>query len=314
MKSVYLDQNKWIDLSHAYHGESSGQLYEPALKAVTKAVTDGTAIFPLSAGHYFETWKHYKQGRRRALGEVMAEFSRCRTIGDQRTITKAEIEKALQQQFGRPERPETIEVFGYGVAYAFGQPALADYKEIAENNPRFAGLDNVIEREMISGPPADLPVAGIAQPNLQAAAAYADGENELAAAFIKEGTSREQQERTIAWQELSSLLPLIVPALRRAHVSEAEFFALGADGLTDFMFSMPWRGAVLSVRQRRHREPQQPWKQNDLADISYLSLGLTYCDILVAEKQWVSRMRAAKLNERYGTVVIADLRELPDHL
>jgi hypothetical protein len=318
MKTVYLDQNKWLDLSRAHHREVGGQPYENALNAAMKAVTDGAASFPLSAAHYFETWKHRKGTRRRALGEVMANVSRYRTIGDQRAITAAEIDAALRQRFGAPETPRTAEVFGYGVAHAFGDPALSNYRKIAASDPRFAGYDeviaDVIEREMISGPPADLPVAGIDQPNLQPAASYAEGENELSAAFVAHGTDREEQERTIAWQELNSLLPLILPALPRANVNEQQFLALGADGLTEFVLSMPWRGAVLSVRQRRHREAHQPWKDNDLEDISYLSLGLAYCDILVAEKQWVSRMRAAKLDDRYNTIVIADLRELPDHL
>ena len=53
---------------------------------------------------------------------------------------------------------------------------------------------------------------------------------------------------------------------------------------------------------------------NDLNDIAYLTLGLAYCDVLVTERQWVHRIRQAKLDELYGTIVIYDLRELPDHL
>jgi hypothetical protein len=318
MKTVYLDQNKWLDLSRAHHGDTTGQPFLQALAAVSEAVESSSASFPISAGHYFETWKHRDATKRRALGEVMSAISRYCTIGDYQSLTVAEIDAALQETFGSPVTPRTASVFGYGAAHAFGDPVLANYREIAATDPRFAGQDGVIaeaiEREMISGPPANLPVAGIAQPDLGSAKAYAQGENELAAAFIAQGTGREEQERTIAWQELQSLLHLIIPALARAGVPVEDFMGLGAGGITDFMLSMPWRGSVLSVRQRRHREAHQAWKDNDLNDISYLNLGLAYCDILVAEKQWVSRMLAAKLDERCQTVVLADLRDLPKYL
>jgi hypothetical protein len=311
---IYLDQNKWLDLSRAHHGDTLGAPFKDALKAATTAVEAGSARFPLSAGHYFETWKHRESEKRRALGAVMAAVSRCETIGDQRTITVAEIDTALSSAFGLPAEPRPATVFGFGAAHAFGEPQLADYRRIAATDPRYAGMDEALadlfERETLSGPPANLPADDIAQPDLSAAQAYASGENELAAAFAEHKTPREEQERTIAFQELTDLLPLIVPALARAGIPVEEFLALGADAITELMLSMPWRGSVFALRQRRHREAHQAWKPNDLQDVSYLSLGLAYCDILVAEKQWVSRIKAAKLDERCGTVVLADLREL----
>jgi len=87
VRKVYLDQNKWIDLSRAHHGDPLGAPFEDALAAVSQAVSDGTASFPLSAGHYFETWKQRKRDPRRALAEVMSNLSQHRTIGDQRSIT-----------------------------------------------------------------------------------------------------------------------------------------------------------------------------------------------------------------------------------
>lgn len=318
MTTVYLDQNKWIDLSRAHHGEKGGGRYEEVLAKIAAGVNDGRASFPVSAGHYFETWEHHKGPRRRGLGALMSDISRFRTIGDQRTITIAEIDAALVRQFGVPQQPRTAEVFGYGAAHAFGVAELADYRSIAANDSRYTGLDPTIadlfERETLSGPPADLPVAGIAQPDLNAARSYAEGENELASAFQAHNTPRDEQERTIAAQELSSLLELIVPALARAEIPVDDFLGLGAETLTELMLSMPWRGSVLTLRQRRHREAHQRWHANDLDDVSYLTLGLAYCDILVAEKQWASRMRAAGLDQRCTTLVLTDLRELAEHL
>jgi hypothetical protein len=314
-KTVYLDQNKWIDLSRARHGEDGGATFDAALKAATEAVEKGTAMFPLSVAHYFETWKRYKGDPRRRVGGVMSDLSRHRTIAGQQPLTQMEVDVALFKRFGTPDPPRTVEVFGYGAAHAFDKPALAEYA----NWPAPAGPDSQIlaetmERELISGPVEDLPIAELARPDLTAAQNYAASENEQTARFVAADSNGDEIDRTIAAAEVLSLCAVTVPALKRAGVSVEQFLALGQDGLTAFMLSMPRRGAAMQLRQRRFRELHQKWKPNDLNDIAYLSLSLAYCDVLVTERQWTHRMRQAKLDEQYGTVVIADLRELPDHL
>jgi hypothetical protein len=171
-----------------------------------------------------------------------------------------------------------------------------------------------MERELISGPVEDLPIAEIARPDLTAAQNYAASENEQAARFVAATSNGDEIDRTIAAAELLSLRTVTEPALKAAGVSVEQFLALGHDGLTAFMLSMPWRGAAMQLRQRRFRELHQKWTPNDLNDIAYVSLGLAYCDVLITERQWVHRMHQAKLDEQYGTLVIADLRELPEHL
>jgi hypothetical protein len=208
-----------------------------------------------------------------------------------------------------------VEVFGYGAAHTFNEPALGDYS----NWPGAAGLDGQIlaeamEHELISGPVEDLPIADIARPDLTAAQNYATSENEQTARFVAASSDGDEIDRTIAAAEVLSLRAMIEPALKRAGVSVEQFLDLDEDGLTAFMLSMPWRGAAMQLRQRRFHELHQEWKPNDLNDIAYLTLGLAYCDVLVTERQWVHRMCQTKLDEQYGTVVIADLRELPDHL
>jgi hypothetical protein len=248
----------------------------------------------------------------------MSEISRHRTIAGQRSITEIEIDRALQERFGLPVTARTVDVFGYGVAHAFDEPSLADYRTLAHEMPGLAAhqadISDAIETEMICGPPDDLPVADIDQPNRQPAQLHAAAENELREAFSLSNSVRDEQARLIAAQEFASLLPVLDSAVRRAGIQMEDLLDLGADGLTDFMHAMPWRGAVLTLRERRHRERHQAWKEGDLNDLSYLSLGLAYCDILVAEKQWAARIRAAGLDTRCQTIVISDLRELPAHL
>jgi len=301
---IYLDQNKWIDLSRARHSEQGGGAFKPALAAAERAVADGRATFPLSVAHYLETWKRYKGEPRRRVGSVMSDLSRHRTVAGQQPSPRWRLTARAAQALRDPDPPRVVEIFGYGAAHAFNEPVLAEYASwplAAELNDQ--ALAAVIEREMISGPVEDLPVAEIAQVNLAPAQNYARSENEQAEIFRAASSDRDEIDRVIAAAEVMSLLPVITPALKAAGVSLAQFYELGEDGMNEFMFSMPWRGAAMRLRQRRFHELHQQWTPNDLNDIAYLTLGLAYCDILVTERQWVHRICHTKLDELYGTIV-----------
>jgi hypothetical protein len=54
VKRVYLDQNKWIDLTRAKHGQKSGERFADALTVARAGVEHGLISFPLSLTHYME--------------------------------------------------------------------------------------------------------------------------------------------------------------------------------------------------------------------------------------------------------------------
>lgn len=116
---IYLDQNKWIDLSRAYHGMPGGQKFQHVLEKIQTAVFSESAIFPLSFQHYYETNKNSDLEQRRRLAKVMAEISQGIAISPQERLMKWELESALAKLFNEPI-PETLSVFGYGLPCAFG--------------------------------------------------------------------------------------------------------------------------------------------------------------------------------------------------
>ena len=46
-------------------------------------------------------------------------------------------------------------------------------------------------------------------------------------------------------------------------------------------------------------------------DMDALTRAIVYCDIVVTERQWVDLVRRGRLDAKYDTIVISDLRELP---
>src|SRR4051794_16493337 len=75
MLTVYLDQAKWINLSTARVGRVDGARFIGALDVARQALAMGLVQFPLSTGHYIETWRASDSDRRRRLAETMIELS-----------------------------------------------------------------------------------------------------------------------------------------------------------------------------------------------------------------------------------------------
>src|SRR5260370_37664981 len=73
---LYLDQNKWIDLSRAYYGRTGGERYGGALRATRDAVARGTPIAPCSLAHSLGTLVARDSGPRRPLAPASAQRPR----------------------------------------------------------------------------------------------------------------------------------------------------------------------------------------------------------------------------------------------
>ena len=74
-KCLYLDQNKWIDLSRAHYGRPDGEAFQPALKAVRQAVQSGRLVVPISIVNLLEATSHKEPERRERLARFMVDLS-----------------------------------------------------------------------------------------------------------------------------------------------------------------------------------------------------------------------------------------------
>jgi hypothetical protein len=71
-------------------------------------------------------------GFRQAIHAAARTRHSC--FAGQRSITEIEIDRALQERFGLAVAARTVDVFGYGVAHAFDEPSLADYRTLAQES------------------------------------------------------------------------------------------------------------------------------------------------------------------------------------
>src|SRR5258708_2799171 len=68
---VYLDQNKWIELARMRLERSNARGTAAFVDELVSLVARGTALFPLSLGHYQETFRQSNPQRRHQLAQTM---------------------------------------------------------------------------------------------------------------------------------------------------------------------------------------------------------------------------------------------------
>jgi hypothetical protein len=315
MLRVYLDQMAWIDLTKAAIGRPRRPEHADVLEIARYGVKQGLVEFPLSSVHYMETLQRRDATSREQVGRVMVELSQMRTITGPSELKEEEIDRALKARFGRPQTIRSSPIFGHGVGHAFGEE---DYRYelpegvVVDGETRLrleAVLTETIERAMLAGPSAAFGVGAV--PGIprsrDLAAKHADEEQALGD-LIRRGGFKGQRFRD-AWtaRGLMEAMGYITEALLRAGIPPTEFGALGKDGLTEFFLDLPALSTYWELRYLRHQDAAHLWKPNDLRDITFLSVAVVHCDVIVTERHWRHMLGRTGRPAKYGTRVESDV-------
>jgi hypothetical protein len=312
VKRVYLDQWVWIALARAFHNDAPAKEEAEVLALAQSAVSLRLASFPLSWFHYFENYMARDPSKRRRLTEVMEDVSKFHTIAPENILLPSELDAALFRRFGRPVDRRKQDVFGVGVAHAFGEPdgvppasfrrhVLADelvrlweFFSLAGPQPEIVGA-NSLEMESWKKPAVD----------------FAEAQVRFAGQLDELEFGRDKRKDAVAAQELAQLLEeALRPAMARAGIPEEALFEGGQDALTAFLEDVPMRNVAFQLRLFRHSMPQKKWTRTDLADIGALAVAVPNCDAVATEAVWVDGLRRACLDEKYSTRLMRSLSEL----
>lgn len=323
MLRVYLDQNKWVDLARARSGHRLGADFLDALTMACAAVESGAASFPLSAGHFFET-RHRRDYRSRAeLGETMVELSRWHAIAPAHVVVPAEIDSALYRR-ADPHgiAPAPLQIFGADANHSLGTDAIT--YELPDDVAVPTELRSLLRDEakqlmqwyVLVGLPTDPPaLLDFARQEQNIDQRFADGQSELAKRLVDHDLTRtSRMGDAMTATELADILKPLLAAMLARRLDPDALFDRGGQWLTALLEDIPSRWVSREMRRARHANTQQRWIRTDLNDVNALSVAVPYCDVVVTERQWVHHFQRAGLHERFGTVLISDLRELPSVL
>lgn len=324
MKRVYLDQNKWIDLAAARSGHRRGHPYQDVLTLAGAGVERGLVSFPLSATHYIETSHRRHWQSRLNLATTMALLSRFHTMAPESVLVPAEIDCALKARFGVPEIVRRAQVFGTGADHAFTTDIIR--YQVPDGIP----LDPVVKIEIerwatsvkewaaLIGPPPEIEgeIEGYdPDKHREVGVRWAKAQEQLRSKRKRGGWHRgERAERVAKAQAFVDYQEPMGEALERAGLHWGHIYALEREGMTALVEDIPLIHVGSKLARLRASGAQQALSPNDLNDISALTLAVVHCDIVVTENQWVALSTQAGLDERYGTVMLNDLRDLVTHL
>jgi hypothetical protein len=338
--SVYLDQNKWIELLRAENDVRQGGQTRDVLNLIKIGVSSGSLVVPLSAAHYLETWNRKDWNSRHALAAIMREVSGFCTLAPVQKIADWEIERLLLANFRGPncacEPPDIASlVLGRGVEHAFGSATgrLRILERIAQGDiPEGSPVQISSELQNLLAKVRSLPndayewwsLAGF-EDSLE----YDDWETR---SEHRLGTERVLQEEGLA-QRLSDdkylrgrLGDYLIAEEMGFACEEINRIAFWHGANTDLLIkswlakgpaygrslveALPTRSCIIALRKAKHSNPQWKWQQHDQTDIAALSAAVPYCDAVVTERQWAHVFHHSHLDAQYNTRVLSKLDDL----
>ncbi|MFC2099266.1 hypothetical protein ACFLSF_00320 [Candidatus Bipolaricaulota bacterium] len=318
MKIVYLDQNHWIELSRAAHGRVSRTETPRLLDVLREAHTSERASFPLSLAHYMETLKHQNPDGRSRLATFMLELSGGRTVASSEVVARHEVEMALEHCFPGRVVPAPFSFLGRGLSHAAGRdlgfhvewPSGTD-EVPAPQQAQFGRLVlDMADHILLSGV---LPTGDSIEPgptrNLTQDLQFTKSLDEWRG--VASRYSPDELERRIYATTLKDILDVLQTALTQHEIHMDEFALLGEPRWRAFLDDMPSRRADMHLRRQWAKNANPAPKDSDLNDWSYLGTAVSYCDIVVTEKQM-----ADLLSRGFDTraTIVPQLRQLPELL
>ncbi len=324
--TVYLDQNKWIDLSRAYYGMPGGEKFTEALNVLRNAVDRRIARFPISAEHVIETIEHGDADRRKRLAYVMAEFSRGLTIASKEKITPFEMEAALAKLFNRVVVTSPPATLGLGMGFLWGVSG-------------FSLLDNglpLIMRSIDEEVASELEMQANLEKGAMNSLMYLLEETDES--LRKEITQKYNTDMKMIAEDIEKVRQInrkhtratrylayaasmlnnpqdvLYVTLSKMGLTFDEFLGLGRDGIRAFYQAVPTLDTLIELSIERDAFHNKPVSENDATDISFLSVVIPYCEVVVTEKFWASIIEKKKLNIKYNTIVVRNLDDLGKYL
>jgi hypothetical protein len=321
MQRVYLDQNKWIDLARTVGRTRKVRHYPDAVAVLASGVSLGLVSVVLSNVHYRETARNRNERQRHDLARLMLSLSNRHTIAPLHEVVRAELDLAMAKHYGRPETPRQVQVFGVGACHAVGNPRFTPRRPAGMPDEVWYPLRERalagFEYACLAGLPADgdpeWSTDGFEE-DAQRAARYAAGQ-QADKARLQTGSwhKGERGKRRALANTLIGFTESVTEAMVYAGVTKEEFMDAGRDVVQAFCEDVPMI-FVDSELERVQNASCREWEPNDLNDLDALMRAIVYCDVVVAEKFWISAAKQARLDQKYGTVLLTSLDGLAKHL
>lgn len=300
MKTIYLDQLHWIEISKAIHGLNARDGTTETLAHMRRRASEGEILFPLSLAHYLETLKQTDPAKRQRLSAVMRELSGGYTITDPTTVLKHEIRSALISKLDMDTPLTSLKLLGRGMEHALGRSPLFCLEwphpdKIPEEVRKRVTSDvfELLEDIFLSGV-LDVGEAPVHFPQmpLDPAKKFKDHLTEWRGSGAK--MSAAELRRKIFAITLADIKEPLFDVLAELGITMERFAILGEPVWCELLDMMPSRRADMHLRTQWAKNASLNPKPSDLNDWTYLGVAVCYCDLVVTENQMNNLFQRSK--------------------
>lgn len=275
MKTVYLDQNKWIQLARIYHGKDTEPSSQKLLQGLLWLAESKAVCFPLSCIHYMETARNRNRKQREKTGEVMWLLSKAITIAPYNIIMDYEIRKALSRKNPQVSCPE-LKLIGYGISHAFGEVFRCRMPAIIEED---------FERSCITGSSEFFNAQMDSFPRSQQAENFKNHLLKLDQA--RKELPQKKWKNFLYAISVTDILKDLSPIMQENNIPPSFF---DRKTLSEFIEDMPSRRLDVHLHSNILSKPDYCPKDTDLEDWAGAGLAAMYCDYVVCEKHLVDML------------------------
>lgn len=276
--AIYLDQNKWVQISRALN---RAEQVQPAaeLDATLRLVElarDKKVLLPLSSGHYIETGPLYER-RRRDLATLMVGLSSGWIMRDPLTVRMQELVATFQASGAPASINEPVFTLDPDALNTRTElPEEPDMSSMDAANHVFGGASArfavLLENEAIANPEGDAYTAR-----------WAQAQQQLADVLSSDPAVRAHARRFTLQAFLRDLGLHLAVACRSAGLNADAFGEWLRSAPDEQVKSLPYLGRAREVHHQRLMNAQDRWHPHDLVDWMYLPLAAGYADHVVCE-------------------------------
>lgn len=310
-KCLYLDTNKWIDLSRARYGQPEGRAFQASLSAIIAARDEGKVLVPYSMVTTLELESRGDSESRKRAIRFLVELSENRALLPFQYIVSAEIQNAMRAYFGKStSRSLRPNVVAHGVFSAFGRSVSIKSKSRA-----------VEAQALLKAYSAETSLSLMLDAGAKRKLFYdsAVSDAEIVKIYERARSLNLSPEQRYGYELIGFLSggdtgKAFVDSMQELGLNQIEFAdrVRTTDDYQQFVKLCPALWTFLELLLARDKNPGRPVKKNDFHDLLALSVAIPYCNIVVTEKDFADMIRRRKLDSEFGTTVLtkAELIEI----
>jgi hypothetical protein len=310
---VYLDQNKWIDLSRAVKCPAEYPELRTVLETLVEEAKARRAILPLTSTNIYETHKINDPQRRRDIAFVQATLSQGLVFRGRHKRLETEVTDVLRGAFGLEPVPREQNWF---LSNVFFESTLEwdDPRHVSAISERVV---NAIRRDpprflfqYLTETPEDVRFSAVSK--------FSEGSEKLRQ-LVEERRKRDANESLSMRRRIHSALlminelDLILGIARNAGIpvtTDDEIIRANARRIIN---EVPTYFIEREIALRIEAQTR-PIEENDFRDMQSFCAVVAYADAVVAENQFSSLAKQAGLDKKYGTRISTDLLALTEYL